>query len=81
MNEKLKKCPFCGGNAQFTLISVGHEGYHAIWNFQVRCSKCGARVPLLHKLEIGINTDGYLAHIVDERDDAIKEWNRRSESE
>ena len=81
MNEKSKKCPFCGGDAQLLLVSVEHDGYNAKGNYKMKCGKCGVCLPRLFKLEIGINTDGYLAYIVDERDDAIKEWNRRSESE
>lgn len=77
MNEKLKKCPFCGGNARFVLVSGGHDGYNARWHFKIKCEKCGACLPWIFKLEIGLNEDGNLDYIVDERAAAIEEWNRK----
>lgn len=77
MNKKLKKCPFCGGNAQFVLVSVEHDGYNAKGNYKLKCGKCGVCLPRIFKLEIGFSKDGNLDYIVDERAAAIEEWNRR----
>ena len=43
MTEKLKPCPFCGGEAQIfhtpELLAMKETGYHAV------CLNCGATLP------------------------------------
>lgn len=38
MDEKLKLCPFCGGEAELT-----QDRYRGLNTFYVRCCGCGAR--------------------------------------
>ena len=58
---KLKKCPFCGGKA---------EWYHDIYNgcFYVFCLKCGSQGKKIYSARIPNKND---------RVKAIKAWNTR----
>ena len=59
--EKLKRCPFCGGETQFSIdeeATIDTEGRK--WGYQVVCSKCCASTGLCFSVE-----------------KAIEYWNRR----
>lgn len=61
---KLKRCPWCGGEAAF----IGGAGYHA-----VRCTECGKtnerlNAPPYH----GVYYDAYATV-----ENAAKDWNKR----
>ena len=45
MSEKLKPCPFCGGEAEFHVIanSASHGG--ASFTFEIVCSECKVSLP------------------------------------
>lgn len=62
MNEELKPCPFCGGEAvmQKRVGATGRDGYKV---YRIYCSKCGV---------IQCDMEYY-----SERD-AISAWNRRA---
>lgn len=71
MQEELKPCPFCGGNASvWGAFSVGPgkklEKY-------VRCDECGARSDMFF-VYIGSNPDAVVKK-------AVKAWNRRMKEE
>lgn len=73
--KNLKPCPFCGGKGKIKAAKRDYIGF-AIW---CECEKCSARV------------DGYCPDLKNEnialenidscRDEAIKSWNRRVNSE
>jgi Lar family restriction alleviation protein len=63
MSEKLKPCPFCGGQA--VLHKAERESFlmaKTIFLSQISCASCG------------VNTG-----VFKEEDNAIKAWNRRTE--
>ena len=64
MIEKLKPCPFCGGEACIDDIS-GPDNMNAIW--MIVCDECGGSA--------SFGPDGCNAT----KDEAITAWNRRSE--
>ena len=65
--EKLKPCPFCGGEA-----TAYADNYHKI---AVICNGCGVKLGI--KLECGVELiDGWTAEFED-LDAAIEAWNRR----
>ena len=81
--EELKRCPFCGGKAQFShreMRFFGQNFYGAKkikFGGQVICNRCKARGPLFTRV-ILIGTpsaqDGF-AWLADESE---KAWNRRA---
>lgn len=62
--EKLKPCPFCGGNGKIERTTYGF--HTAIY---ILCSECRARTKTIIE-----NTDYCAA------DEAIKLWNQRAEA-
>lgn len=68
---ELKRCPFCGGEAE---IVRGDEG-----GYYVECQECltvhGAKYLLSGSYSIGIVTFG----IYNTEQEAIEAWNRRAE--
>ena len=45
--QKLKKCPFCGGEAEIYGFDI-NDGYH---NYIPRCTKCFATIPVWRETE------------------------------
>ena len=79
--EKLKNCPFCGGDAKFRIGGVfTTRDYQTRGNsFGICCSKCGASTPKVdYILEFHMNDEGEIEITRDERPSAIKVWNRRA---
>ena len=70
MAEKLKPCPFCGGEA---------EGYKDNYDkYLVACHGCGAMIGI--KLECGTELkDGWIATL-DTVEEAFEAWNRRTDN-
>lgn len=75
---KLKRCPFCGGEAVLFRRTVGSDERYANFTFSVRCMKCGVELPKSYKLQVAF-AGGALIPDEDQREEAIKDWNRRSE--
>jgi Lar family restriction alleviation protein len=74
MNEKLKPCPFCGGEAKVKVTKKDYIGF-TIW-----CAcKCGARTegfcPDTNK------EDDTMENIEECKKRAIETWNRRANDE
>ena len=79
--EKLKPCPFCGGEAVFNIYSNSTRENNRGWSYDVHCEKCGAFVPNRCSYETiaVMDRDGNILLIKDNRDKAIEAWNRRVE--
>ena len=77
----LKPCPFCGGDAEFKQTAYGTtEGNSVKLTFRVECKKCSATVPKSYgSVSINFRSDGLLNIWQDDREQAAKAWNRRTE--
>ena len=65
--DKLKPCPFCGGEAYYVGIDSRPEG--AFRTVGVECRRCGA-YPYAVTLSISLPAD-------EQRQSAARHWNRR----
>lgn len=79
---KLKPCPFCGGEADLIMSTRGiGDNMTTIRNtFVVRCRKCGISGKY-HESRIYQTNDGEVHIEATGADEAIKEWNRRTNNE
>lgn len=76
--EKLKPCPFCGGEAIVELKSIGSgPGNSFSQDHVVKCKKCGANTGKQYHTrfcredgEFVVSEDGYAQ--------AVADWNRRA---
>lgn len=80
--ERLKSCPFCGGEAKFLVKTYMANGvmreYSLGYSFGICCSKCDITTPKTdYILKFRLNDDGEIELNVDERPLAIETWNRR----
>lgn len=62
MQEELKRCPFCGGEAKI---------YNINGKKQVRCTVCRCRTPRMSR------SDYFRKPVETNEELAIKAWNRR----
>ena len=67
MSEKLKKCPFCGGQVKIDNIGDKKENI-----YMIECDVCGAALSFASH-----TADGWYCHATE--DETIKAWNRRDE--
>ena len=74
---KLMRCPFCGGNAKFEVISNNDSCYGIGYSFTIQCSKCHTRLPREYRVNIKLSDRGDLITSSDERKSAAEAWNRR----
>ena len=65
MNDELKPCPFCGGQARLK------KHYKLEQTWYVQCHKCGIRTPN--------STQTPYQNWAEARDYPVKMWNRRAE--
>lgn len=80
--NKLKPCPFCGGEAKFLINEFSVRLTPKGWEFGIYCPKCGVMFPRTdYKIEITFSDDGEITPTVDEREIAIEAWNRRANDE
>lgn len=83
MENKLKTCPFCGGEAHFITKSnkVSHTGVG--FYYIIACSKCGC-TPIQKEQEINFYLDNNGEVKITDGSEVFKqnmidEWNRRTE--
>ena len=81
--EKLKPCPFCGGEASLEQTAYGTRDLSSVkLSFAIRCKKCGASAPKANGyISINLSSSGELNAWHDDRVPAIAAWNRRANDE
>ncbi len=77
----LKPCPFCGGDARFEELSHRISNIECVgWNYTIKCSKCGVKLPQTATLLMFMNNNG-LPSITSSsegiRNTLIDAWNQR----
>lgn len=80
--DKLKPCPFCGGEAEFDQTAYGRTTDHSSVSlqFEIRCKKCGATAPNAYGyISINLSSNGELNIWHDDKNPAIDAWNRRAD--
>lgn len=75
--EKMKLCPFCGGNAKLSIKDGGSWG--RIW--YVNCTKCNARTEGWREPSDLGNFNNPYTKITETVETAIEAWNRRMNNE
>ena len=81
MAEILKPCPFCGGKAEYNSVAVKFDSCSRGFDFDVRCSKCGATAGRrIYSVTVRLASDGEIENAKDERPEAADVWNRRAEN-
>lgn len=79
--DKLKPCPFCGGIAKVEQTSHGTEPLNSSvkLSFRIECARCGATAPgASGYICVNLSRSGELNPWHDDRESAIKAWNRRA---
>lgn len=76
--DKLKPCPFCGGDAIFFRKAYAVSNSTRGWVFTVCCKKCGVELPKTnYVIEVNLGDSGEIKIATDERQQAAEAWNRR----
>lgn len=76
--DKLKSCPFCGGEAKFFTKTFDARGTQRGWFFGVFCTRCDVTTPKTsYYFEANLTDSGELEITRDDRSEAIEAWNRR----
>lgn len=75
MNEELKPCPFCGGEAILSKTTRHGNGGCDLFTWDIGCGICGAKVPNCG--DVAIRDDGGIRLTQDGRKSVIAEWNER----
>ena len=72
MTDKLKPCPFCGGESKLEITTEcwGHGEYHE--NYFIKCMRCGSR----GKSEVVYDKTPRQCEA-----DCIENWNRRTNND
>lgn len=78
MSEELKPCPFCGGKAIFYASTTKKDDGNIGFEFTIRCGNCGVKLPNDYTVNFYLDTDGEIKTLTDDREKAIKVWNRRA---
>lgn len=82
LDDELKPCPFCGGEANFYVKLASVEEFNRGWHFGIFCTECGITTPRTdYKLEVKLTGSGELSAVVDERPLAVEVWNRRADND
>ena len=79
--RELKKCPFCGGEAEFITVSNNSNHTGVGFNYIIACSKCNCTpIQKSQELNVFLDKNGELkitdASVVNKRN-MIDEWNIR----
>ena len=76
--ESLESCPFCGGEAEFSINDVRETDMKdAEFFFKIQCGKCKISLPRYYKVICRVDSKGNFEALSDERKKAIADWNRR----
>lgn len=75
--EKLLPCPFCGGRAVFATDGNNSSHYNVGFAFTIKCQNCGCRLPKQYSLTFTLGDCGQIVPQSDNRNEALKEWNKR----
>lgn len=81
--NKLKSCPFCGGEAYFKQTACGTVDNSSVkLQFSICCKKCDAHAPNAYGyIAINLSPDGELNIWHNDKNSAIDAWNRRAGKE
>lgn len=77
MENKLKPCPFCGGQARFKTTTYGEDCSGVFFRFKIECRECKMATPKVYNLSLMLGADGETIPQTDERNIAIEKWNNR----
>lgn len=80
MPEKLKPCPFCGGEAHFRTITHDSGHQKVGFTFEIACKECKISFPKRYHTEFTLSETGKLEAYIDHREQAIEDWNRRADN-
>ena len=78
MNEELLNCPFCGGEAEFSADTSGHQNNSRTIIFHIRCKECKIVYPKRYEIRFHLGSHGEIVTDVDERKNALEAWNKRT---
>ena len=81
MYDKLKRCPFCGGNGMFLTITNKSSHSAVVVMFKIKCMKCRTELPKSYECEIYMDQGGGIRTGKDERTKATTDSNRRANDE
>ena len=72
----LRPCPFCGGHTSFHILEYSSSSDTSIL-FAIACDKCGTQAPVsvASKVTFGMNSDGSIKIISDDRQLEADVWN------
>lgn len=79
--EKLKPCPFCGGDAKFETISKNSTSYSVGYSFIIQCQECKMKFPKGYNISFSLSNNGEVKFMDDERFKAIRDWNKRDKED
>ncbi len=75
--DKLKPCPFCGGNPTLRRCSTGTNGLKYFAGYEVTCDGCRMARTKQFETVFDFELNGELVFEKDGRKEAIEAWNRR----
>lgn len=76
--ENLKPCPFCGGEAGVSIISMGGSGTEGNVHFKIQCKDCGATATSTTYVAMGKLGNGLEVKFAGTAmEKATEDWNRR----
>ena len=78
--NKLKNCPFCGGEAAYIITNKISDVTGMGFGLRIQCKKCNLSHPKTETLIININEDGSVRYIKDGRTDLANKWNTRNDA-
>ena len=80
-NYELKPCPFCGGMANFETEGNTSNHHKVGFDFKIKCRECGIKSPKRYRVYFILGMRGQISTIIDERQKAMDDWNRRANDE
>lgn len=77
---EIKRCPFCGGKAEFLTKSNTSSHTDVGFEFVIRCAECKIESSRTCRVHFHLNNDGEIKPTTDQRNKAIDFWNKRAEN-